>query len=268
VTVRTLRYYDKAGLLSPSQYTESGYRLYTDENLLTLQQILALKFLGFSLQEIKLCLQRGPKQLETILAQQRKMMQQKRRQLDSILNAIAHTEALLQAGRCDWEALVRVIEVMQMEQKTEWVKKYFNEDQLQKMQALGRASYSEETMRKLAQREWTEADQQHASAQWAYLASETQRLAAAGADPAGEEAQALAKLKSDLLFAFTQGDPDIEAGLARFWQDHNALPEDEQPLASVVPTSVVPGARDEGAQFLEKAMTLYRERQQTSEGAS
>ncbi len=53
VSVRTLQYYDKVGLLSPSLYTEAGYRLYTDEDLSSLQQILALKFLGFSLEEIK-----------------------------------------------------------------------------------------------------------------------------------------------------------------------------------------------------------------------
>src|SRR5438128_10142424 len=56
VSVRTLRYYDKVGLLSPSYYTEAGYRLYTDTDFSRLQQILALKFLGFSLREINQCL--------------------------------------------------------------------------------------------------------------------------------------------------------------------------------------------------------------------
>jgi MerR family transcriptional regulator, thiopeptide resistance regulator len=59
VSVRTLRYYDKMGLLSPSQYSKSGYRLYSNEDLLTLQNILALKFLSFSLEEIRLLLQAG-----------------------------------------------------------------------------------------------------------------------------------------------------------------------------------------------------------------
>ena len=54
VSIRTLRYYDKVGLLSPSQYTEAGYRLYTDTDFLSIQQILALKFLGFSLEELKI----------------------------------------------------------------------------------------------------------------------------------------------------------------------------------------------------------------------
>jgi DNA-binding transcriptional MerR regulator len=56
VTLRTLRFYDKVGLLSPTEYTEAGYRLYSEDDLLTLQHILALKFLGFSLDEIKACL--------------------------------------------------------------------------------------------------------------------------------------------------------------------------------------------------------------------
>ncbi len=53
VSVRTLRYYDSVGLLCPAEYTEAGYRLYTDSDLSRLQQILALKFLGFSLEEIQ-----------------------------------------------------------------------------------------------------------------------------------------------------------------------------------------------------------------------
>jgi DNA-binding transcriptional MerR regulator len=101
VSVRTLRYYDKMGLLSPSQYSESGYRLYSNEDLLTLQNILALEFLGFSLEEIRLLLQAGPKRLEEMLAQQRAMMEKKRTQLDSIIQAIEETERLLQTHQCN-----------------------------------------------------------------------------------------------------------------------------------------------------------------------
>ncbi|HLK58179.1 MAG TPA: MerR family transcriptional regulator [Chthonomonadaceae bacterium] len=261
VTIRTLRYYDRMGLLSPSQHTETGHRLYTEQDLFRLQHILALKFLGFSLEEIKCNLRRGPQQLGAVLAQQRQMMQEKRKQLDAIIQALAHTESLVHAGECEWEALIRVIQVIQMEQKTEWVKKYLNEDQLEKMKALSADAYSEEAAQKLRDRQWTEEDQKRVSAQWAYVAEESQRLAAAGADPAGEEAQALAKLKSDLLFAFTQGDPDIEAGLAKFWQNHNALPADQRPLAGVVPVAVTPGSGDAGQAFLEKAMTIYQEKE-------
>lgn len=52
-TVRTLQYYDKEGLLSPSAESEGGRRLYTDKDLVILHQILSLKSLGFSLNDIK-----------------------------------------------------------------------------------------------------------------------------------------------------------------------------------------------------------------------
>jgi MerR family transcriptional regulator, thiopeptide resistance regulator len=53
LTVRTLRYYDQIGLYSPSGYSNSGYRLYNESDLSRLQQILALKELGLSLDEVK-----------------------------------------------------------------------------------------------------------------------------------------------------------------------------------------------------------------------
>ena len=48
VSVRTLQYYDKEGLLVPSAESEGGRRLYTDKDMIQLHQILSLKHLGFS----------------------------------------------------------------------------------------------------------------------------------------------------------------------------------------------------------------------------
>lgn len=53
VTVRTLQHYDREGLLSPSSMSEGGRRLYTDKDIVKLHQILSLKHLGFSLDDIK-----------------------------------------------------------------------------------------------------------------------------------------------------------------------------------------------------------------------
>lgn len=58
VSIRTLRYYDSIDLLKPSDYTEGGHRLYTTEDLSTLQNIKSLQFLGLSLKEIKDILQK------------------------------------------------------------------------------------------------------------------------------------------------------------------------------------------------------------------
>lgn len=256
VTVRSLRFYDRMGLLSPTSRSEAGYRLYTDEDLLKLQHILALKFLGLSLHEIRACLRRGPTQLAEVLAQQRAMMAEKRAQLDAIIRALAETEALLEAGTCDWESVARVIEVIRMEQKTDWVKKYLTDEQLQTMEELSSTAYSEDALKKLKQRDtWSEAEQMKATADWTHVYSEARRLAAAGADPGGEEAQAMARRKHELLSAFTQGDPEISAGLSRFWNGFRSLPAERQPFDGS-PFD----AGEAGNAFLEQASSIFAER--------
>ena len=53
VSVRTIRFYDKQNILKPSYVSPSGARFYTDSDLARLQQILLLKYLGFSLDDIR-----------------------------------------------------------------------------------------------------------------------------------------------------------------------------------------------------------------------
>src|SRR6516164_4066930 len=59
LTIRTLHHYDEIGLLRPSLHTESGHRLYTVGDIARLQQVLSLRQLGFSLEEIQGCLSRA-----------------------------------------------------------------------------------------------------------------------------------------------------------------------------------------------------------------
>ena len=259
VTVRTLRYYDKVGLLSPSQYTESGYRLYTNEDLLSLQNILALKFLGFSLEEIRALLRTGPKRLEEVLAQQKAMMEEKRTQLGIIIEAIEETERLLQTKRCNWESIARVIQVIQMGQQNEhWSAKYFTPEQQKTMEELNRKSYSEEARQKLKTlhpNEWTEEDQKHIDEQYRFVKQELGRLVALGADPASAKAQNVARIKNELGFAFTQGDSD-KADLGKWWEGFDALPEEQKPFDMSLYTYT-----EEEQQLLDKALEIYRERQ-------
>ena len=233
VSVRTLRFYDRAGLLEPSERSEAGYRLYTDEDFPRLQQVLALKFLGLSLDEIKRCLAAGPRRLRASLSQQKAMLREKRTQLDAILQAIEEAERHLAAEPSTFDSVVRVIEVIQMQQQNDWVNKYFTPEQQQTINELSETSYSEEARQKLAARgPWTEEDQARASEQWAWIATELKRLTAAGADPAGEEAQAWAGRFNDLIAQFTQHDPEIETGLKTWWQQHNELPPERQPMGN------------------------------------
>jgi DNA-binding transcriptional MerR regulator len=260
VTVRTLRYYDKVGLLSPSLYTESKYRLYTDEDLLRLQNILALKFLGFSLEEIRALLETGPKRLEEVLAQQKAMMEEKRVQLDTIIAAIEETELLLQTERCDWESIARVIQVIQMGQQNEhWSAKYFTPEQQKTMEELSRKSYTEEARQKLNTlhpNEWTEEDQKRVDEQYRFVKQELGRLVAQGADPASVEAQNVAQIKNELRLGFSQGDADVEASVGKWWEEFHTLPEGQKPFDMSMYTYT------EGEQeFLNRALEIYSERQ-------
>lgn len=90
ITVRTLQYYDKEGLLSPSAESEGVRRLYTDKDLVTLHQILSLKSLGFSLDDIKrrLISLETPTDVAAALTEQADSIREKKEQLTDSLTAI------------------------------------------------------------------------------------------------------------------------------------------------------------------------------------
>jgi MerR family transcriptional regulator, thiopeptide resistance regulator len=255
VSARTLRYYDQVGLLSPSHYSESGYRLYTDEDYLRLQQILGLKYLGFSLEEIQRCLQNGPRQFKRALAVQKAMLKERKQHLESIIQTIEATEARLDHGVQDWESVAKIIEVIQMKEKKEWINKYFSEEQQQQMEDLRQDAYTDEDREKLAEwgNGWSEADQQEADRKWGELFAEAKRLADAGEDPAGEEAQALAKRWMGLVGEFTRNDPGITAGLQKFWKQMNELPADQRPVPKVLD--------DRQQAFVDQALSIYNQGQ-------
>lgn len=88
ISVRTLHYYDDIGLLTPDHTTEAGYRLYSDENLATLQQILFFRELDFPLKKIKELLTSPTFDRQKAFELQRKMLITKRKQLDRMIQTI------------------------------------------------------------------------------------------------------------------------------------------------------------------------------------
>lgn len=91
ISVRTLHYYDDIGLLVPDEITDSGYRLYSDENLETLQQILFFKELDFPLKEIKTIINSPAFDRQKALWFQRKMLLEKRKRIDKMISTIDKT---------------------------------------------------------------------------------------------------------------------------------------------------------------------------------
>lgn len=91
ISVRTLHHYDKIELLSPTETSDSGYRLYAEEDLEKLQQILFFKELGFSLKEIKKIITSPSYDEEEALLLQRKMLEEKRKSVEKMIETLDKT---------------------------------------------------------------------------------------------------------------------------------------------------------------------------------
>ena len=112
VTVRTLQYYDREGLLSPTAESGGGRRLYTDKDMIQLHQILSLKSLGFSLDDIKnrLAPLDTPADVADALAAQAAAVREKIAVLTESLTAIETLRAeVLQMQTVDFKKYANII---------------------------------------------------------------------------------------------------------------------------------------------------------------
>ncbi|WP_049576794.1 MerR family transcriptional regulator [Nonomuraea sp. SBT364] len=88
VTVRTLHHYDEIGLLSPGERTAAGYRRYTDDDLVRLQQVLLYRELGFPLEEIAVILDDPRVDELTQLRRQHELLIRKSDRLREVITAV------------------------------------------------------------------------------------------------------------------------------------------------------------------------------------
>ena len=202
VTVKALHHYDRMGLLSPRR-TGAGYRVYGERDLERLEQIVALKFLGLPLRQVKSVLEGTEVELAAALRAQRKAIEKKQALLARAVCAIAAAEESMAAGRpADPAALRKIIEVIDMRNSIETMKKYYTEEAWQR-----RRGYYENG----PSREWVE------------LYRDAHALA--GEDPASDRAQALADRWLALSVRAWAGDPDVQTDSPAAWMDRGNWPE-------------------------------------------
>src|SRR5690625_1767128 len=91
ISVRTLHHYNEIGLLIPVETTEAGYRVYSEKNLETLQQILFFKELGFPLKKIKEIIDSPSFDRLEALEMQHNMLLEKKSRLDKMIETIEKT---------------------------------------------------------------------------------------------------------------------------------------------------------------------------------
>ncbi|MFW2501691.1 TipAS antibiotic-recognition domain-containing protein [Clostridium diolis] len=127
ISVRALHYYDEIGLLEPSEIAETGYRLYDDEALKTLQQILFFKELDIPLKEIKDIMSSPYFDKMQALENQRKLLILKRKRLNGLIDLINKTlkgEGTMDFREFDMSEYYNVLEEFKTEHEDKVIKTY------------------------------------------------------------------------------------------------------------------------------------------------
>jgi DNA-binding transcriptional MerR regulator len=226
VTVKALHHYDRLGLLKPRR-AGSGYRIYVEQDLARLEQIVALKFLGLPLKQIKILLDRDTLQLPETLSIQRIVLEEKRRLLDRAIAAISNAEKMIQSGKQAGAAVLKeIIEAIEMQ--TEFMKNYYREEAW--------VSF------KTRHHDWP-------SAEWTSLFRDIGSSLTAG--PSSPTAQALAARWRKLRVSDSAGDPKVHSGLLKAWNDRQYWPADVQNRFSGLDLGLI-------STFIAKTFADYR----------
>lgn len=192
VTVRTLQYYDREGLLSPSAESKGGRRLYTDKDLITLHQIISLKSLGFSLDDIKerLISLETPADVANALTEQADDIRQKIEQLQASLSAIEQLKAeVLQMQTVNFKKYADIIVNLQMKNDSYYLIKRFDDDTLDHI----RSQFDKESGLDFMDR-------------FNRLSDEIVQLQKENVPPESEKCQQVVKEYWGLIMEFTNGD--------------------------------------------------------------
>lgn len=184
VSVRTLRYYDKIALLQ-ARRDRAGHRVYEHDDLLRLQQIRLLQFVGLSLEEIRRLLLE-PRNLGQSLELQLRVLKERQAQLDRIVRVLTQATEV-------GSDLVSVIKAIEEETKMDWVKQFYDEETWVKVQSRSRS--------------YTPEQQERDQKRWKDLFEDAARLKNASLE--GPEVQDLGRRYKALIDEFTGGDPKI-----------------------------------------------------------
>lgn len=213
-TVRTLQYYDKEGLLSPTAESEGGRRLYTHKDMIKLHQIQSLKSLGFSLDDIKnkLISLDTPKEVVDILNEQSLAIQQKIQQLTETVTAIeALKTEVLQMQVVDFKKYADIIVNFQMNNEYYWLIKHFDDATLDYI----RTQFNKESGMDFIER-------------FNQLNDSVMKLKEKNVDQKDKQVQALAKEFWDMVMEFTNGDMSMLPTLTNLMEDNNEWVEKQK----------------------------------------
>lgn len=201
VTVRTLHYYDKIGLLKPGEVTLAGYRIYDEDSLKKLQQILFFRELDFSLHEIKQIMNSYEYDQREALAKQRELLIKKRERLNRLIHLVDETM------KGDIEMSFKEFDLTEIEQVKEQytaeVKERWGDTKAYDQSAKKTASYGKEEWKQL----WNQGN--------TILEAFGKHV---GQEPESDEVQALVKQWQDFITnTFYDCNKEILKGLGEMY---------------------------------------------------
>lgn len=120
ITVKALRVYENSGLIQPVSYTDSNYRLYDENSKIIIQKILTMKYVGFSLKEIKkrFEIEKGL-DIKTSLSFQKKILLEKKEKLDRVIKCVERAEKMCSGTEIDWTSVSDIIGAVVMDQNAD-----------------------------------------------------------------------------------------------------------------------------------------------------
>lgn len=203
LTIRALHYYEEVGVLVPGKRTSTGHRLYSREDIERLQQIVALKALGFSLEEVRQCLDKESYSLQHVLERQLERVEGDLERLSAFRERL---QSILRHLRNDDPVTTDML--LQIIQHTAMIDEHYTPEQHKALEA--------------RRNEIGEARMKQAGADWQSLIDAVRAEMDRGTNPRDPRVQALARRWEELVAAFTGGDPGIQQSLQKMYEEEGA----------------------------------------------
>lgn len=221
VTVRTLQYYDQEAILKPSTLSEGGRRLYSSKDIIKLHQILTLKYLGFSLEDIrnKIYDLSTPQEVVAVLESQQKTIEVQVSNLQEILSSlILLKEEVIKMESVNFDKYADIISLTRMGNENYWVINAFDDSLNNHL----RERFASQP--KLAEQ---------VLKTYHILVDEGIELKRSGESPTSEKSKEFAKRWWEMINHFTGGDMSLLPKLHEFnfdksnWKEDIALKQKE-----------------------------------------
>jgi DNA-binding transcriptional MerR regulator len=203
LSVRALHHYDELGLLRPSGRTGAGHRVYDENDLRRLQQIVALRDLGMRLDDIRAALERDRDDPRPALHAQLERIDEQLASAAALRRRLVRILDDLDAGSAP-----SIDEVIAAIQETTRMEQYYTPQQLAQLEERRRALGPEGIAR--------------AQQDWADVIRDMELERQAGTDPSDPRVQAIAARWRELIAQFTGGDEGIRDALGRMYEREGA----------------------------------------------